>query len=242
MLLNEGEVDGVRILKPETVRLMTQPQMRSEASKIRGLGWDINSRYAHPRGPHFPMNQSFGHTGWTGTSLWVDPASESFVVFLSNRNHPSEDGSAREARIQLATLAAESIKSLAFNRREDRWKVKNGVDVMLTRRFRDVKGLTVGLITNHTGRTKDDRSTIDVLHESERVTLKALFGPEHGLRGRPGRRAEGEGWARCEDWFAHLQFCMARPASRQRSNSKVSRPWCLTFRTSAAGSTLTFPR
>ena len=183
MLLNGGELDGVRVLEAETVRQMTSPQTALEVSSLRGLGWDVASSYASLRGAHFTPNLSFGHTGWTGTSLWVDPSLNSFVIFLSNRNHPTEAGRTRDTRYQLSTLAVESIKTLAFNRRDGLWTVKNGVDVMVGRQFRDVRGLTVGLITNHTGRSKKDRSTIDILHESSQVTLKALFGPEHGLRG-----------------------------------------------------------
>lgn len=183
MLLNGGELDGVRVLKADTVRQMTSPQTALDVSSRRGLGWDVASSYASLRGAHFTPNQSFGHTGWTGTSLWVDPNLQSFVIFLSNRNHPSEAGRTRDTRYQLSTLAAESIKALAFNQRDGLWPVKNGVDVMIARRFRDVKGLTVGLITNHTGRSKKDRSTIDILNDTPHATLKALFGPEHGLRG-----------------------------------------------------------
>ncbi len=183
MLLNGGELDGVHVMTPETVALMTRPHTPAHIDSLRGLGWDINSHYAHPRGLHFPP-ESFGHTGWTGTSIWIDPTSQSFLIFLSNRNHPSENGRARDVRVRLATLAAEAIVSRGYGKGAATKKVSNGVDVLVARRFRDLKGLKIGLITNHTGLTKGGASTIDQLHQAPDVTLKALFGPEHGLRGK----------------------------------------------------------
>src|SRR6266576_1079708 len=108
MLLNFGELDGIRIFKPETVRLMTSVQTPQNVSVRRGLGWDIDSGYSGPRGEIFPIG-SYGHTGWTGTSLWIDPFSHSFVIFLSNRNHPTESGNVSALRHKLGTLAAEAI-------------------------------------------------------------------------------------------------------------------------------------
>jgi len=108
MLLNQGELDGVRVMKPETVRLMTTVQSPASVDVKRGLGWDIRSSYSGPRGEVFP-NGSFGHTGWTGTSIWIDPTSDTFVIFLSNRNHPTEDGTVLALRKELGTLAAEAV-------------------------------------------------------------------------------------------------------------------------------------
>ncbi len=108
MLLNEGELDGVRVLKPETVRAMTSVQTPPNLTTKRGLGWDIDSSYSGPRGEIFPIG-SYGHTGWTGTSLWIDPASDTFVIFLSNRNHPTKDGNVLALRRTLGTLAAEAV-------------------------------------------------------------------------------------------------------------------------------------
>jgi CubicO group peptidase (beta-lactamase class C family) len=108
MLLNGGELDGVKIFKPETVKLMTSVQTPPKISAQRGLGWDIDSRFAGPRGEIFPLG-SYGHTGWTGGSLWIDPASKTFVIFLSNRNHPTEKGSVGALRHTLGTLTAEAL-------------------------------------------------------------------------------------------------------------------------------------
>ncbi len=113
MLLHLGELDGVRIFKPETVKLMTSVQSPPDISARRGLGWDIDSPYAGPRGAVFPVG-SYGHTGWTGGSLWIDPSSKTFVIFLSNRNHPTESGSVVALRRQLGTLAAQALADYDF--------------------------------------------------------------------------------------------------------------------------------
>ncbi len=111
MMLNMGELDGVRIFTPETVKLMTSPQCPPAVDELHGLGWDIDSPYAGPRGSLFPIG-SYGHTGWTGTSVWIDPYSKTFVIFLSNRNHPTEAGNVIGLRRKLGTLAAEAINGV----------------------------------------------------------------------------------------------------------------------------------
>jgi CubicO group peptidase (beta-lactamase class C family) len=114
MLLNLGELEGVKIFKPETVKLMTSVQTPPEISAKRGLGWDIDTAFSSPRGDIFPVG-SYGHTGWTGGSLWIDPASKTFVIFLSNRNHPTEAGNVISLRRQLGTLAAEAVGSVLLS-------------------------------------------------------------------------------------------------------------------------------
>ena len=115
MLLNFGELEGVRIFKPETVKLMTSVQSPPEISAKRGLGWDIDTAFSSPRGNVFPRG-SYGHTGWTGGSLWIDPYSRTFVIFLSNRNHPTEAGNVIALRRTLGTLAAEALEDVDFSK------------------------------------------------------------------------------------------------------------------------------
>jgi uncharacterized protein YbbC (DUF1343 family)/CubicO group peptidase (beta-lactamase class C family) len=194
MLLNEGELDGVRIFKPETVRLMTSAQSPLAVSARRGLGWDIDSPYSGPRGDLFPKG-SYGHTGWTGTSLWIDPLSRTFVIFLSNRNHPNGQGTVVQLRKQLGTLAAQAIVGFEFAQTLEpsfkgrplplaKPKVLNGIDVLVKRDFAPLRKRRIGLITNHTGQDHQRRPTVDLLHKAPEVELKVLFSPEHGLRGQ----------------------------------------------------------
>jgi serine-type D-Ala-D-Ala carboxypeptidase len=108
MLLRNGELDGVRILKPETVKLFT------EAVKVptgqRSRGWDVNTSFSAPRGELFPIGESFGHTGFTGTSVWIDPTSKTAVIILTNRLHPDEKkGNVTELRKQIATIVAGAL-------------------------------------------------------------------------------------------------------------------------------------
>ena len=188
MLLNEGELDGVRIFKPETVRLMISVQTPPLVAGRRGLGWDIDSPYSGPRGKLFPIG-SYGHTGWTGGSLWIDPFSQTFVIFLSNRNHPTEAGSVIALRAQLGTLAAEAITDFDFSHvpgalaAREAAATLDGIDVLERENFAPLRGLRIGLITNHTGQDRQRHATIDLLHHAAGVQLVALFSPEHGIRG-----------------------------------------------------------
>ncbi len=114
-LLNSGELDGVRLFKPKTVKLMTSVQTPPEISAKRGLGWDIDTAFSSPRGEIF-SRASYGHTGWTGGSVWIDPFSRTFVIFLSNRNHPTEAGNVISLRRKLGTLAAEAVEDVDFSK------------------------------------------------------------------------------------------------------------------------------
>jgi len=212
MLLNGGVYNGVRILSPMTVATMTQPHAVAESGAARGLGWDLASSFSTNKGDLFPLG-SFGHTGFTGTSIWIDPASDSFVIFLSNRVHPDGkgdvgplrgrvasivassiiDASTARAREQAGNSAAELLTSLARLNANSRAtsataapfdaQVLTGIDVLERDGFKQLKGMRIGLVTNQTGRDRLGRSTIDVLFKAPDVKLTALFSPEHGIRG-----------------------------------------------------------
>ena len=174
MLLAGGQLDGVRILREASVKEMTRVQ--TDGSNRRGLGWDLDSSFSGPRGRWFPAGTSYGHTGFTGTSMWLDPGTKTFVIFLANRVHPDGKGDTAPLRRALATLTAEAVG-------RDTGAVLNGIDVLVREDFARLRGLRVGLITNQTGRDRDGRSTIDLLHAAKDVKLVALFSPEHGIRG-----------------------------------------------------------
>lgn len=177
----------------ETLRLMSSVQSPPDVALRRSLGFDIDTMFSKPRG-HFPLG-SFGHTGWTGSFFWVDPSSRTFYSFLSNRNHP-RGGSVVELQKRLGRAVSNAI-DFDFSRaprlqarhaaeREipvSGTRVDNGIDVLATQRYSALSGLRVALVTNHTGRDRAGNPTIDLLRSARGVELRALFAPEHGIRG-----------------------------------------------------------
>ncbi len=183
MLLDGGLSDGVRVLEPETIAEMAKSQTPDSLGQKRGLGWDIDSSLSEkPRGAQFTPGESFGHTGWTGTSVWIEPAKDLFLILLTNRNHP-KGGDVRQLRYEVATLGVLAAAGVSKKPAPQK-PVMNGIDVLIQDQFAPLQGLKVGLITNHTGLSRDGQSTIDLLHRAPGVELKALFGPEHGIRGQ----------------------------------------------------------
>ena len=203
MLLADGTYRGTRILSPLTVARMTSRATPADQRNVRALGWDIDSSFSSNRGELLPIG-SFGHTGFTGTSLWLDPGSGLFVVFLSNRVHPDGKGDVTSVRARVATIAASALTARPPTARESftgtdfgppssppvpapgRQPVVTGIDVLRADGFALLKGKRIGLVTNHTGRARDGSTTIDLLHHSSTPqghTLVALFSPEHGIRG-----------------------------------------------------------
>jgi len=110
MLLNRGTYQGKRILSPAAVAAMTTSQSPRGSTSLRGLGWDVETSYSSPRGDLFAGG--FGHTGFTGTSLWVHPAAETFIVILSNRVHPDGKGDAAHLRGVVANVVASALADL----------------------------------------------------------------------------------------------------------------------------------
>lgn len=212
MILGGGQYRGVRILGPLSVTEMTRPRLVTEAGWTRGLGWDINTSFSTNRGDLFPLG-SFGHTGFTGTSIWIDPATSMFVVFLSNRVHPDGKGDVASLRGKVASIVAGAVtdREVADKARREQSQyyenlnkdlvrftasrdfpvgvstsdggVLTGIDVLERGRFKQLAGKKIGLVTNHTGKNRAGRQTIDVLKKAAGVDLVALFSPEHGIRG-----------------------------------------------------------
>jgi uncharacterized protein YbbC (DUF1343 family)/CubicO group peptidase (beta-lactamase class C family) len=201
MLLDGGTYQGIRIMSPLAVAKMTTPATSPNERNVRGLGWDIDSTYSSNRGDLLPIG-SFGHTGFTGTSLWIDPATGMFVVFLSNRVHPDGKGDVTPLRAHVATIAASVMTDVPDALRlSAAWTgrdfgaygtpapaprlvpVLTGIDVLRAGGFAALQGKRIGLLTNHTGRARDGATTIDLLHAAKGLTLVRLFSPEHGIRG-----------------------------------------------------------
>ncbi len=194
MLLSGGRLsaESPRILAPLTVARMTAPATPPGVRDRRGLGWDIDSRFSANRGDLFSA-RSFGHTGFTGSSIWIDPRADAFVIFLANRVHPAGNGDVTALRGRVATLAAAALSDVPLDSVRvpadasgDGGVRGTGVDVLRSERFARLRGRRVGLVTNQTGRARDGRSTIDLLHRAPEVELRALFSPEHGIRGNRG--------------------------------------------------------
>lgn len=108
MILDGGVFNGVRILSPLSVRKMTSSQSPAGNLDRRGFGFDIDTRFSRTRGDLFPVN-SFGHTGFTGTSIWIDPATSTVVILFTSRLHPDGTGDAVPLRSRLASVVAASI-------------------------------------------------------------------------------------------------------------------------------------
>lgn len=199
MLLSGGTYKGVRILNLSSVEKMTAIQSPPNSQVLRGLGWDIDSPFSRCRGNLFPVG-SYGHTGYTGTSLWIDPVSQTYVVILTNRNFLT-DGSIEDLRSKIATVAAsascpvpgrrtqdtpgddqEGAKSIIAKKPQHR-SVQTGIDVLVSENFAPLSGLNIGLITNHTGLDAQGERTLDLLFRAKNLRLKAVFSPEHGLSG-----------------------------------------------------------
>ena len=108
MILNGGVSRGRRVLSAETVRAMTTDQCGGNLGVRRGFGFDIESPYSAPRGARFSRN-SFGHSGWTGVSLWIDPESDAYVVLLTNAIHPDGHKDLKALRSEISTRAAEAL-------------------------------------------------------------------------------------------------------------------------------------
>jgi uncharacterized protein YbbC (DUF1343 family)/CubicO group peptidase (beta-lactamase class C family) len=115
MILNGGISGGIRILSSSSVAQMTKPRAVAEDGSARGLGFDMNSSFSANRGDLFPLG-SFGHTGFTGTSIWIDPSSETFVIFLSNRVHPDGKGEVGALRGKVATVIASAFNDTSVDR------------------------------------------------------------------------------------------------------------------------------
>ncbi len=200
MVLNGGALDGTRVLAPLSVRLMTQGATPPALPHLRGLGWDVDSSFSSVRGDLLPIG-SFGHTGWTGTSLWIDPVTGTFVVLLTNRVHPDGTGDVRELRERIANVVGAALvgtpepqirqvgrdfgaRALAADSgSETNRAVLTGADVLAADGSELLRNRRVTLLTNHTGRTRTGARTIDVLRAAREVTLVSLLSPEHGIQG-----------------------------------------------------------
>jgi len=207
-LLDGG--DGV--LSHDAVEKMTAPETPPTAPVLRGFGWDIDSPFSSNRGDLLPVG-SYGHTGFTGTSLWIDPTTQTYIILLTNAVHPRGKGNAIGLRGKVATEVAAALNLKTDEKEAQRWKsitgyneafsaarrmsarngaVKTGIDVLQEHAF-DVLKLPadappqakkhIGVVTNQTGVNASGQRTIDLLAQAPGISLDAIFSPEHGVTG-----------------------------------------------------------
>ena len=184
MLLGEGELDGVRVLSRASVQELTRPEHVPGA--VRTPGWDVTSSYSKARGRSLTA-RAFGHGGYTGTSLWVDPGLDLFVAFLSNRVHPKPEKSVVALEGDIADAAVAALAPAPPACLAPRAPVQTGIDVLASRGFDSLRGRRVGLVTHRAAIDALGRTTLDVLASAPDVRLTAIMTPEHGFE------ASGEG-------------------------------------------------
>lgn len=177
---------GGGLFSPATIAKFTESQTAVSQPILRGVGWDIQSPYSGPRGELFPVG-SFGHTGFTGTSIWIDPASQTYIVLLTNSVHPKQRKAITPLRAAVATIVAASVGYERPGFRE----VSTGLDVLEQTNFRSLQNKRVGLITNQTGVDKSGKRNVDVMRAAG-VKVAALFSPEHGIAGVEDRENIGD--------------------------------------------------
>jgi len=212
----QAMLTGSGMLSRLTVEKMTTPQQPPTAPVLRGLGWDIDSPFSSNRGEFLPVG-SFGHTGYTGTSLWIDPVTQSYVIILTNAVHPRGGKSLASLRSRVASVAAQSLGlAVSVEQKQNmaritgyneamtgarlvtarNGQVRTGIDVLEEHNFAELReaGKTqtrVALVTNQTGVDAQGRRTIDVLAKADGIRLTAIFSPEHGVTGSVDTTAIG---------------------------------------------------
>ncbi len=208
-LFAEELLHGTRILNRGMIEKMSTPQSPATGPALRGLGWDIDSPFSTNRGELLPVG-SYGHTGFTGTSLWIDPTTDTYVILLANGVHPRGGKPVSDLRGRLATAVVDTLQlsvSQAENYRLARitgynesimaahrlfirnGDVKVGIDVLEDHEFSDLHPdkthpVRIGLVTNHTGVDAHGQRSADVLAHAPGLSLTALFSPEHGIAGK----------------------------------------------------------
>ena len=200
MLCNGGEGQEQRVLSAATVAAMTKAQRLPGISTQRALGWDMRSPYSKVFNAAFPKG-SFGHTGYTGTAMWIDPESKTYMIILTSRLHPNGQGNVKPLRAKIAEAVAAALPmgppALAtltdadlepvmtgFGASDGRDPVRPGIQVLAGDGFAPLAGKRIGVITNHTGIDASGRSTLNLLLRAHGVKVKAIFSPEHGLSGQ----------------------------------------------------------
>lgn len=241
MLLHGGSLGGARILSPLAVARMTSPATPPELRDVRGFGWDLDSRYASNSGDLLPVG-SFGHTGFTGTSLWIDPLTGVYVVFLSSRLHPDGKGDVTPLRARVATAVAAALvdpgprvaaREADFARHDfgaasrpaaphEEATVLAGIDALRLDGFARLRGRRVALLTAAGATDRGGVATADLLRSAAGVELVSASGSLEGadtlVVDLPGAGA------RFDDSAAALLRALAEAARRRVAVMVLDRP------------------
>lgn len=179
MMLNGGVLHGKRVLTRRSVRQMTRPHPLPGSTEKRGLGWMLNLR---PAGSTRSLSTTaYGHGGYTGTSLWIDPRDQLVLVLLVNRTRLTPTPPPGPLRTRFHDLVLGAIS------RPSARPVRTGLDRLAQGGFKQLRGRRVGLITNRTAVDRRGRWIVDLLADAPKVRLEALFVPEHGLKAKLDR-------------------------------------------------------
>ena len=196
MLLNCGALENIYILSSDTINKMISPQSPSDKIPLRGFGWEIGS-LSTSNDNGFLSNGSYGHLGYTGTSIWIDPLSKTYVIILTNRVHPDGKGDVKALRNNIKKIISSSLEKMhlasgavrsklvtSCSKKEQsnpKDKLKTGIDALEEKKFAPLSGMNVGLITNNSSRNFSGKRTVDLLFKANNLKLKAIFSPEHGF-------------------------------------------------------------
>jgi uncharacterized protein YbbC (DUF1343 family)/CubicO group peptidase (beta-lactamase class C family) len=189
-----GSYAGYRALSAQTIARMTTPYVVSEDGATRGLGWDMNTSFSSNRGELFPLG-SFGHTGFTGTSIWIDPVSQTFVVFLSNRVHPDGKGDVTPLRAKVATIAASAIENPPIDKWKEAEAMHNAAVAAQIPKFKDGVERAKQLSANSSQLTAEiqNKTVLNGIDILEREGFKQLEGKRVGLvTNHTGRNLAGK--------------------------------------------------
>jgi len=207
-MMAQAMIDRKKILTPDLIEKMTTPQQPPNSPDARGLGWDLDTWLSSNRGDLLPAG-SFGHTGFTGTSIWIDPYTNTYIILLTNTvrpRSPSPPVVSLRARVANAVASALNLKVTDASRDKlltitgynetmtsarhvsaRNGHVLTGIDVLEQGNFAQLKQskeqMTIGLLTNQTGLDAQGKRTIDLLATAPGIKLTAIFSPEHGIFG-----------------------------------------------------------
>jgi uncharacterized protein YbbC (DUF1343 family)/CubicO group peptidase (beta-lactamase class C family) len=203
MMLHLGKNRDRPILLAKTIGQMTSPQSPPGKKKLFGLGWDIDPAFMD-QGGEPTTSTSYDHLGYTGTAIWIDPSTRTYIILLTNRVHPDGRGNVKALRKDVKEVVAKALVASAHAGLPDSPPLQNtpvavvqeaktaapaiqgvrtGIDVLVRDRFAPLSGMRIGLITNHTGVDARGKQTLELLRHAPGVQLKAIFSPEHGLAG-----------------------------------------------------------